>query len=332
MRNLDLDLLRSFVCVAEAKNFTGAGAILGATQSAMSVRIKKLEEHLGKELLERSPRHVRPTPFGAQFLADAKKLLALHDETLGRAMAEPMRAPLALGVSDHAAGGQLVSMLAHLERGHPGVSIGVSVAPSDLLEQEFAEGQYDAVIIRRPLTVKETGKGGKRKPALKSSAQKSQKKPERGDEKVIVLFREKLEWVAAPDFTLPDLTKPETVIPLIVMADPCQLRRLAIGTLERAGLKCAAHFSGRGIWAIQAAVMAGLGIACLDQRSHPEGARVLKAKTGHKGIGEREIDKSALGRALPGLAGGEMVMKLRNPATAQGRIMQDLAHGLKYQG
>ena len=51
--NLDLDLLRAFVAVADAKSFTRAGVRLGRTQSTISLQIKRLEEQLNAELFSR---------------------------------------------------------------------------------------------------------------------------------------------------------------------------------------------------------------------------------------------------------------------------------------
>lgn len=42
--NLDLDLLRAFTAVADAKSFTRAGVRLGRTQSTVSLQIKRLKE------------------------------------------------------------------------------------------------------------------------------------------------------------------------------------------------------------------------------------------------------------------------------------------------
>ena len=46
--DLDLDLLRGFVTVAERGGFTAAGSALGLTQSAISLKVKRLEDLLGK--------------------------------------------------------------------------------------------------------------------------------------------------------------------------------------------------------------------------------------------------------------------------------------------
>ena len=61
MADLDIELLRTFVALAETESFTQAGDALGATQSTVSVRLKKLEERLGRRLFERTPRAVART-------------------------------------------------------------------------------------------------------------------------------------------------------------------------------------------------------------------------------------------------------------------------------
>ncbi|MEM8798082.1 MAG: LysR family transcriptional regulator, partial [Pseudomonadota bacterium] len=51
MQDIDLGLLRCFVTVAETRSFTIAGSRLGRSQSAISVRVKKLEDLIGCTLL-----------------------------------------------------------------------------------------------------------------------------------------------------------------------------------------------------------------------------------------------------------------------------------------
>ena len=60
--DLDLDLLRCFVTVAERGGFTSSGAALGLTQSAVSLKVKRLEDLIGRRVFERTSRSVgRPT-------------------------------------------------------------------------------------------------------------------------------------------------------------------------------------------------------------------------------------------------------------------------------
>jgi DNA-binding transcriptional LysR family regulator len=63
-QDLDIDLLRCFVAVAEAKGFTAAGKIVGRTQSAISVKIQRLEHLLHRQFLKRTSRSLALTEEG----------------------------------------------------------------------------------------------------------------------------------------------------------------------------------------------------------------------------------------------------------------------------
>ena len=54
MKNLPMDLLRAFVSVAQLNSITKAGDILGRSQPAVSLQIKRLEELLDETLLVRN--------------------------------------------------------------------------------------------------------------------------------------------------------------------------------------------------------------------------------------------------------------------------------------
>ncbi|MGL4284915.1 MAG: LysR family transcriptional regulator, partial [Phreatobacter sp.] len=51
LRNIDIDLLRCFVTVAELRSFTRAASALVRTQSTISTQIRRLEELAGQTLL-----------------------------------------------------------------------------------------------------------------------------------------------------------------------------------------------------------------------------------------------------------------------------------------
>lgn len=79
--NLDLDLLRSFVHIAETGSFTRAGEIVGRTQSAVSMQMRRLETIAGKPLLVRGKGGmVRLTQDGSHLLSYAQEMLELNDK------------------------------------------------------------------------------------------------------------------------------------------------------------------------------------------------------------------------------------------------------------
>jgi DNA-binding transcriptional LysR family regulator len=60
--DLDPDLLRAFVAVADTRSFTRAAITLHRTQSAVSMQIKRLEDRLGVELFHRTKAQVGLSP------------------------------------------------------------------------------------------------------------------------------------------------------------------------------------------------------------------------------------------------------------------------------
>lgn len=242
---LEIDLLRSFLAVAEGDSFTSAGAALGASQSAMSVRIRKLEERLGRRLLDRTPRSIVLTAFGESFLHDARRVLDAHDDAVLRAQSHVERPSISLALSDHASGACLPEVLAVLYAHHPEVQFSATVGASAEIYEAFTSGQYDAVVVRE----------------------------DSGDGKGRRVFHDKLIWAAAKNFEWDR----RTPLPLVSLAAPCGVRATAFAVLEARDIPWREVFVGTGVAAVQAAVSAGLGIAALDSRNLPDDCRRVKA-------------------------------------------------------
>jgi len=75
-------LLKTFLKVAAVGNITKASAMLYVTQSAVSRRIKQLEDTLGMPLLERNGTSLVPTPAGQLLIEKGRKMLDLEQEFL----------------------------------------------------------------------------------------------------------------------------------------------------------------------------------------------------------------------------------------------------------
>lgn len=93
---MDLDLVRTLLAVVDAGTFDAAATVLHVTPSAVSQRIKALEQRTGRVLLVRV-RPVRLTPSGEVLVRYGRQLLAL-DQDLGAALGEDavVRVPIAV--------------------------------------------------------------------------------------------------------------------------------------------------------------------------------------------------------------------------------------------
>jgi DNA-binding transcriptional LysR family regulator len=78
-----LDLLKTFVRVAELSSFTLASDALGLPRSSVSEQIRALEQLLDTRLLQRTTRKVQTTPDGQALYERSKDLLAQMDELEG---------------------------------------------------------------------------------------------------------------------------------------------------------------------------------------------------------------------------------------------------------
>ncbi|KGX14301.1 LysR family transcriptional regulator [Burkholderia pseudomallei] len=175
MKPLDLDAVRAFVLVAELASFTRAADALGTTQSAVSLKLKRLEAQLGKPLLERTPRRVTLAAVGAAFLPAARELLDAHERALAALSSAQRR--LVIGVSEHVAVPDLPAVLTGLNLHDPGLALEMHVGMSAGLLAQYDERRLDAAFVRH-----EPGED-----------------PPRDD--ATLLFTEPLAWLAAPGWT-----------------------------------------------------------------------------------------------------------------------------------
>jgi len=77
----NMERIRAFVVVAEELHFGRAAARLHLTQPPLSRQIKLLEQEVGVTLLDRTGRTVKVTPAGRVFLAEARRILRLAEES-----------------------------------------------------------------------------------------------------------------------------------------------------------------------------------------------------------------------------------------------------------
>ncbi len=248
--------MQAFVLTADLKSFTRAAEAMDTTQSAISLKIKRLEDGLGRRLLERTPRLVRLSVDGNAFLAPARNLVAAHHGAVGSFGLERRR--LVIGISHHIVGAELPLLLKRMDSAEPGLVLEMRVSTSREVQDEFDRGVVDAAIMLR------------------------HDNRRRGGETIL---QEAFGWMAAPDFE----HRQGEPLRLATQADPCSVRSMAIDALKAAGIAWTEVFVGGGVATTGAAVSAGLAAAVLSRRVAPPGAIDVGARFDLPSLPSRDV-------------------------------------------
>lgn len=242
--NLDLDLVRTFVTVAESRSFSRAGERLLRNQSTISLQIKRLEDDIGKRLLERTSKQVNLTAEGETFLVYARRLLALNDEIVAKVSEPHVSGVVRLGAPEDFATHRLPDVLARFAQSHPGISLEVTCELTLNLLDGFRAGAYDLVLVKRePRSIVDG----------------------------VRVWREPLVWVTGAR----DLPPDDMPLQLVVSPDPCVYRKRATTALDRARRTWHIAYTCASLAGSQAAVRAGLGVTVLPRDMVPPGLRVI---------------------------------------------------------
>ena len=225
--DVDTELLRAFLGVAELGGFTRAAVMLNRTQSAVSVQVQKLEARLGRTLFARAGRVVRLTPDGEEFCGYARRMLALLDEAATAFAPAGSAGPVRLGVMDDYATRILPALLSDFLRRTPAVRLEVQTGLTGAMLPRLGR-DHDLVLAMHP--------------AGTASGQ--------------VLRREQAVWIASPAWT----ATREAVLPMALYPAGCLFRAWAVAALDGAARPWRLVYESASLGAIEAAVASGLAI------------------------------------------------------------------------
>ena len=95
---MDINLARTFLEIVATGNFVRAAERLHLTQTAVSMRVRVLEELLGRKLFVRNKAGASLTPAGEQFLRYAPTLVQVWERARNQVAVPPgLRAVIAVG-------------------------------------------------------------------------------------------------------------------------------------------------------------------------------------------------------------------------------------------
>ncbi|HET6183047.1 MAG TPA: LysR substrate-binding domain-containing protein [Acetobacteraceae bacterium] len=255
--SLDPDLLRAFVLIADGCSFTRAAALVGRTQSAISMQIKRLEEVLGHPVLSRAKGGaVELTPHGQYLLTRARQMLAINDEVMATFRSPEIAGTVRLGVPDDYAFGYLPPVLKRFADTHPAVQVDVLCEPSEDLIGRVRRDELDLAIL--------SDHEGE---ALNATP----------------LWRGQLVWVTSTRYA-PHRLDP---LPLAVARLDAQAEansgcwaRAAVRALEAAGRRYRIAYTSSSQVGTHAPVMAGLAVTVSARAWLPEGLREVRPDEG----------------------------------------------------
>jgi DNA-binding transcriptional LysR family regulator len=244
-RNLDLDLIRTFVAVAESGSMTVAANQLHMTQGAVSQQVKRLEAALDCALFVRKTRKLELSRQGEQFLVKARQMLRLNDEIWTDMTSQPLRGSLRVGVPYDLVTPLVPAMKAFAEA-HPHVEISLVCATSPELDDAVNGGRVDVTLIEY----------------VASEAE--------GE----IVRVEPLAWVGGRGSE----AWRKRPLPLSMVDERCAFRPVVLGALEDAGIAWRTVFESGNIEATAATVRAGLAVTAWLVSTVPGDLEVIAAQ------------------------------------------------------
>lgn len=146
---MELYQLRTFMAVAEEGNFTRAGKRVHATQPAVSAHIKALEQELGVQLFDRTPRGVELTAAGSELIEDAIEVLAATEKLQARAVTlqGEVSGKIALGLCTDPGYLNVMGLLNNMAERFPKLNLKLVQSPSGVILTEIKATNLDAGFV-----------------------------------------------------------------------------------------------------------------------------------------------------------------------------------------
>jgi DNA-binding transcriptional LysR family regulator len=272
--HLDGDLLRTFLAVADSGNFTHAGARVGRTQSAVSMQIKRLEESVDAVLFDRGARGVKLTEKGAQLVPNARRIVALFEETAALLDPASLDGRVRIGIPEEYGQSVLSAALNAFSRRHPNVEITVRFGRSADNFAHVQSGELDIAVV---FEWQDFSAGE-------------------------ILMLDPTVWVTSDQHFQHEL-KP---LPIALYASSGWCRDFALKSLESRGLDVRVAYTSDTSGGLKLAVTSGLAIAPISRSNIPAGCRELTAADGFGDIDTSHVvlhvDRNARGQAVAGMA------------------------------
>lgn len=265
MKNMPMEVLRTFVTVAQIGGFTQAGELLGRSQPAISLQIKRLEDMLGRTLLVRSGQTLELTPAGDTLFEYARQILTLNDEALGQLDSAAISGKVRLGIPSEFATTLLPKIVGRFTQAYPKITLEVHCDLSKNLFSKTGRKQHDLIL------------------ALQDDPEKAGRNRVKIDD---------LVWVTSGEHD----AHLRPTVPLIAALEGCIYRKRAIDRLNKNHRPWQIVYTIPDLTGIQAAIEEGLGVTVLAKSTVPGNLKILKESDRFPPLGKVAINLLKTGR------------------------------------
>lgn len=149
---MDTQNLRTFLTLADVKNFTQTAALLYIAQSTVTNRIAELEKEVGKQLFVRNKKKLSLTREGLLFQEYARRIIDLEEMSIREMNSQAFsRASLRLGTTNTIYQCHLEPLLTKMLKNESGYALNVTISHSVNLLQMLQDGLLDLSFTYQPL-------------------------------------------------------------------------------------------------------------------------------------------------------------------------------------
>jgi LysR family transcriptional regulator, hydrogen peroxide-inducible genes activator len=272
MTDIKLKDLRYLVAVADTRHFGRAAQRCFVSQPTLSAQLKKLEDYLGVQLVERQPKRVTLTDAGEEIVARARRILEASDEvvTLARTYRDPLAGPLRVALLPTIGPYLLPQVMPAIRKALPRLSVLLFEYRTEPMLQKLHAAEVDVGILALPVALD----------GLESR--------DLYEEPFELAVPEQHRLARRASVRIDDL-KDE---PLLLLEEGHCLRDQALAVCSRAGTEPSQDFRATSLETLRQMVAAGAGITLLPELA------ARGAYGGARGVAVRPFSRPAPTRRI----------------------------------
>ena len=235
--SLDIDSMRALTVIADSGGITRAAKRLNLSQSAVSHKMKRLEQKINRPVFIRAEGKMNLTPDGEKLLDYARRLVRLHDEACANFYQSDLAGELRLGITEDITAPGIAQILSNFSSSFPNVALNSRVSHTPELIRGLNAGEIDMALIE----------------VFESEQLKTDH----------ALGRQEVVWLQSDDF----MYNQHEAVPFVTYHKDCFYRAWAEQALAARGQSLRVVFECPSIDGMINAVRSGLGIGLVNNEA-----------------------------------------------------------------